>query len=87
VIDEDVQGDFSPLQPLETRNSVAMEAAFDTAWNSYCTTGIRLTAEAARDARNRMAKAICERFREGERDPLRLHDIALASLETLYPGE
>jgi hypothetical protein len=82
-----VKGGSNPLQPLETRNGVAMEAAFDSAWMILSASNRRLSEQAACDARERMAKAICASFKRGERDPLRLHDAAMASLETLHPGD
>jgi hypothetical protein len=76
----------APLQPLAARSTAVMEAAFDTAWHSLCHSGERLSAAAACAARDRMAKAICQSFRDGERDPLKLHDAAMCSVTSLYPA-
>jgi hypothetical protein len=58
-----------------------LTAAFDTAWQMLKTSGSVLAAD-YRAARTRelLAKRIIEVAREGERDPIRLADDALAHL-------
>ena len=83
---KDLLADVVLTQPLGARSTAVMEAAFDTAWNSLCLFGEQLSPAAAEAARDRMAKAICQSFRDGERDPLKLHDAAMCSIAPLHPG-
>jgi hypothetical protein len=71
-----------PLMSLEPGAADLMAAAFEAAWASLCASGERLSAQQACDARIRLARAILELARNGERDPGRLRQLALASLDS-----
>jgi hypothetical protein len=68
--------------PLDRELSEAMGVAFETAWVSLCSSGERLSAQQACDARIRLARAILDYVRRGERNPARLSEYALDSLVT-----
>ena len=58
-----------------------LTAAFDTAWQTLRTSGDVLAADyRAASTRELLAKRIIETARQGERDPIRLADDALAHL-------
>ncbi len=58
-----------------------LSAAFDTAWLTLRTSGDVLAADyRAASTRDLLAKRIIETARQGERDPIRLADDALAHL-------
>ena len=58
-----------------------LTAAFDTAWQMLKTSGNVLAADyRAASTRELLAKRIIETARQGERDPIRLADDALAHL-------
>jgi hypothetical protein len=63
-----------------------MGSAFETAWASLCTSGERLSAQRACDARSHLARIILDRVRQGERDAGRLCEIALQSLRLRFEG-
>jgi hypothetical protein len=75
-----------------TRNEVfdpdatqAMAAAFDAAWESLRETRHIATAPFKAEAtRERLAKAILEQARNGERDPIRLQEHAIKGLAARY---
>lgn len=58
-----------------------MEAAFEAAWKARASSGKKLSAQQACDDRIRIARVILDRVQEGERDWVRLQDLALASLD------
>jgi hypothetical protein len=71
-------GSHCSFNPDTTRILIA---AFDTAWQILKTSGSTLAADhQSASTRESLAKRIIERANQGERDPLRLIDDALAYL-------
>ena len=63
------------------KTTKSLTAAFDTAWQILKTSGSTLTADyQSASTRELLAKHIIEMANQGERDPLRLIDGALAHL-------
>jgi hypothetical protein len=76
-------GTASARHSLAARDSSIAEVmglAFEAAWAALCTSGERLSAQEACDARIRLARVILEGVEDGERDVARLRELALASL-------
>jgi hypothetical protein len=79
---------FHPLATLDPRAAEAMGTAFEAAWMALCASGERLSAQQACDARIRLARIILDGVQNGERDPARLCELALASLDApAYPPD
>jgi hypothetical protein len=66
--------------PRSSKPSDATGDAFEAAWTILCASGEPLSAQQACDTRICLARAILTRFQEGERDPIRLQQMGLASL-------
>ncbi len=83
-----------PIVPLLTsagffdpRATRILTAAFDTAWQMLKTSGSVLAADyQATSTRELLAKRIIETGRQGERNPLRLAEDALAHLANYQKG-
>ena len=69
-----------PLVSLDPEAVHASDTAFEAAWAALCSSGTRLSAPQACNARVRLARAILDGVREGERNSARLRDLALSSL-------
>jgi hypothetical protein len=69
-----------PLVSLDPEAVHASDTAFEAAWAALCSSGARLSAPQACNARVRLARAILDGVREGERNSARLRDLALSSL-------
>jgi hypothetical protein len=78
-----------PLVPLDPVAADAMGTAFDDAWTRLCASGERISAQETCDLRIKLAHVILRLGQRGERDPARLRDFALASLdeERLDPAD
>ncbi len=69
-----------PIVSLDPEAVRASDMAFEAAWAALRASGARLSAPQACNARIRLARAILDGVREGERNSARLRDLALSSL-------
>ncbi len=71
-----------PLQPLDPEAADAMGTAFDAAWKELCIPQNYYLSMAESDLRVKLAQIILDLVKHGERDPIRLREFALASLDS-----
>lgn len=69
---------------LDSNASDLMGSAFEAAWEALCSSGERLSAQGACDARIHLARVILDLVQSGERDQRRLRALALGSLDIPY---
>jgi hypothetical protein len=74
-----------PLVSLDPEAVDASDAAFQAAWAALGSSGARLSASQACNARIHLARAILDGVRNGERNSARLRDLALSSLARSNP--
>jgi hypothetical protein len=77
---------FHPIVALDPAAADAIGAAFEAAWATRSRTGERLTVRQTSDARVRIARVLMDCVRHGERDPSRLRERALASVDQPHDG-
>jgi hypothetical protein len=73
-------------ETLDPEAADAIGAAFEAAWATHCRTGDRLSMRQTSDARVRIARVLMDCVRQGERDPSRLRERALASVDQPHDG-